>query len=133
MIAVLGVIFGYIIGYFTREELADGERYFRVFQALILAVLAASFYGSWLKFGLAVLAFGLGFFGVGAEYILLGYIAASGFSGWGLLAGNFLTSSLVFLYGLPYGSRLYLHKRLIGLLLCVGLFLVGAIAGVILK
>ncbi len=105
IIAFLGCLLGYLIAKFTKEELKDGEIYFKILEFVILLILPLvllSYSFNWVLL-LVGLLFGVFF---RFEYFYFG------FSGlFRLESINFLGSALIFLYGFPYGSLVYYHKK----------------------
>ncbi len=100
----LGLIAGRILKSFAKEEIKPGKRYFKLFEKFILIILVFVF----AYFNLNL----FGFFG-----LIIGFIASSFFQviyfylGLGLFFSffaskeyNLLTASLIFIYGLFYGT-----------------------------
>ncbi|MBS3151886.1 hypothetical protein J4230_00590 [Candidatus Woesearchaeota archaeon] len=107
IIVILGCFFGYLIARLTKEELKKGLVYFKILELFILALLPFIFlYHSFnIFFFILGMLFGFVF---RYEYFYFGVGFFSSFLNKDL---NFLTSSLIFIYGLPYGSVLFFVKK----------------------
>jgi len=106
ILAFLGLVVGYIIAFFTKEELKSGFIYFKVLELVTLFSLALLFL--YPSFNFILFFFGLifgFFFRFPYFYFGFGLVALSDIN---LL---FLGSVLVFLYGLPTGSLIFLEKK----------------------
>ena len=112
----LGVLAGLGLGYFAKEELRHGRKYFLWMQNIIL-VIAGIFVLYSLNLNL-ILFIVLGL----ALTLVLAYFEPNAIIGYGLLAllvflsiGNdnlfILMTSLVFLYGFPTGSLFLIRKK----------------------
>ena len=107
-ISAIGIIAGFFLGKYTKEELKDGEKYFIAIEKTILFILII-FLLYIIKFNPLMVLFSL----IGALtyhkirkiYFNLGLIF--------ILINTFILeiSSLIFMFGLPYGSRLYYKKE----------------------
>lgn len=107
VISLLGLIIGYVIAKYTKEELKKGKIYFQIIEIVTLVAII------WIllnNFQLIpyVLGLTIGYF-FRYEYFYLGLGAVNN------LENNliFLHSSLIFLYGLAYGSINYRNVNLI--------------------
>ena len=105
IIAFLGLIAGYILSKFTKEEIKVGRRYFIWLKKVILFILAIALiynvWGDyWVLIGGVVLGFIIAF--VINLYFFLGLALFSSFS----ISNNFvlLVAALVFMFGLAFGS-----------------------------
>lgn len=101
-IAFFGCILGYFIGRFTNEELKQNSLYLNILEIIILFIL--SFYFLYSSFNL------ISFF-VGIVFGLL-FKFEYFYFGIGIFSSqDFLSSAMIFVYGLPYGSLAYYNKR----------------------
>ncbi len=117
-IALIGLFFGIFLAYFIKEEIEPGRIYFLVLEIIVLMVLILFSF----KFQIISLIFGLIFgFIIKKEYFYFGIGLVSSTVNKDL---NFLYSSLVFVYGMPYGSLLVYEGNLNKLYLDLILFLV---------
>ena len=116
LVSFLGCIFGYIIARFTKEELKPGLIYFKISELVILLILSLSFLYS--SFNLILLLTGI-IFGIFLRFEYL-------YFGLGVISSlNFLTSALVFIYGLFYGSLIFYYKKWKNLVYSLILFFLG--------
>ncbi len=105
LIAFLGLLGGYVLTFLAKEEIKPGKKYFLILQRLILIALALLLLSKvWTTTAFIIpLILGLlvGFF-LKVRYLYLGLALAAAVN----LPMDFfvLVASLVFLYGLPYGS-----------------------------
>src|SRR3989344_1730978 len=106
-LSFLGSFLGYFIGKSTQEELEVSKIYFRILEVVILFILVLIFlfnnFNLWVFLIGIVVAFFLKF-----EYLYFGLGLVSSFLSKDL---TFLSSILVFIYGLPYGSLLFIEKK----------------------
>lgn len=113
-ISYLGIVAGFFLAYFTRDEMEEARKHFPILQRLPLiaaAAFALSFYGisGWWKIAayIAAMAFLAFWMRLSAAYAALGILA-------GALAGNqgiFLAvCTLTFLFGLLSGSAQFARK-----------------------
>lgn len=120
VVAFFGCFLGYLIGKFTKEELKDGQTYFKILELIILFVLSLTFL--YYSFEIVLFVFGI-FFSImfRKEYFYFGFGLFSS-----LFNNNlaFLASSLVFIYGLPYGTLLYYNKKFMSLIYSLVLFFI---------
>ncbi len=116
IISILGIITGYLIANYTKEELNKGMLYFKVIEILCLLSIV---YLSLSNFNLLLFASG-----VFAALILKFDYFYIGLSSLNTLdaASRFVHSSLIFVYGLANGSINYGNKKII--LVNVALFFV---------
>ncbi len=103
IVSFLGCILGYFTAKFTKEELKKGAVYFRLIQIIILILLI--YYFIPMNFRLYLFLFGV-LIGVifRFEYFYFGFIASSFYN-------IIISSLLIFLYGLPYGTLIYYLKK----------------------
>lgn len=108
LIALIGILLGYLIAKFTKEELKSGLIYFKLLEIILLLILIiGSLYFSF-NIYLFIIGIIVGVF-IRFEYLYFGILLVSSLFNKELL---FLNSSLVFVYGLPCGSIIYLKKNL---------------------
>ena len=105
VIAFLGVVVGYILSKFTKEEIKPGRKYFIWLKKIILFILAIALlynvWGDyWVLIGWVVFGFIVAF--LINLYFFLGLALFSSFS----ISNDFvlLVAALVFMFGLPFGS-----------------------------
>jgi hypothetical protein len=107
LIVFSGLLFGILLAYISPEELDGGKKYFEIFSLLVLfgifLVLIHYF-----KFSVIGLVLG----------VISGYFLKRVYFYFGLglvlshvLGFNLLFSSLVFIFGLPYGSLLVIKSK----------------------
>ena len=101
-ISFFGCILGYLTGKFTKEELKQSSFYLNILELIILFIL--SFYFLYSSFNLILFFVGL-FLGLlfKFEYFYFGAGVVSG--------QDFLSSALIFVYGMPYWSLVYYKKK----------------------
>ncbi|MEK6826035.1 MAG: hypothetical protein AABX90_00225 [Nanoarchaeota archaeon] len=125
VIAFLGMILGIVLNKLATEEIKFGKfgaRYFVWMKRIVLFFILISILyladNFLIVIGFAILGFIAGVFF--SEYLFLGISMVIGF----LFSGEILIwlSSLVFLYGLPYGSMMRRVKR--GHIYLLGLFFI---------
>lgn len=116
IVSFLGCIIGYFIAKFTKEELKKGEIYFKILELVVLLSLVVVFLFNSFNVLFLILGLVLGFL-LRFEYFYFGLGLVS--------VVDFLGSALVFLYGLPYGSLTFYHKKKKYLFFSFILFLVG--------
>ena len=121
-IAVIGIFLGVIISRFTKDEFKQGSLYFKILEIIILFVL--TFITIKINFNYLLFIFGIiiGFF-VRYEYFYFGVSIVNTIL---VKDFNFLISSLVFLYGLPFGTLLNL-KNIKSVILQIVLFLLPVV------
>ena len=97
LISFLGQFIGWFIANRTEEELKDGRKYFLVLTNLLIASLII--FSIYYSFNIYLLIIGLiiGFF-INKEYLFFSVLA---------MRNDVLLNSLIFIYGLPYGSLNY--------------------------
>ncbi len=118
-VAFLGCLIGYLIARFSKEELKKGEIYFKILELVVLLSLVVVFLFN--SFNLLFLIFGL-VIGVVLRYEYF-------YFGLGLVpVADFLSSALVFVYGLPHGSLAFYHKKKKHLFFSLILFLAGLLS-----
>ena len=116
LISFLGVVFGGLIANFTKEELKSGEKYFRVLCILLMSIIITFVLYSTLILNtknLIYFALVLLFGAIIGLYLRIKYFYFGlAFALTAISKQNFLLlASLVFLFGLPYGSLLFLGKK----------------------
>ena len=102
-ISIIGIFLGLIIANYTKEELKAGKKYFIILEVILLATLIITT----IKFNFNYLLFIFG--------LILGFIIRYEYFYFGISIintitnkdYNFLVSSLVFLYSLPFGTLLF--------------------------
>lgn len=101
LIALVGQFIGLILAKFTKEELKQGKIYFNILKNIILVsiIISTLFY----KLDIIYLILGL----------VLALVIKKEYFYFGLISNNLLFSSLIFIYGLPYGSLNNNFKKLI--------------------
>src|SRR3989344_8836269 len=100
-ISFVGLFAGLLLAIYTKEELKSGEKYFTLLTKVILAtIIFVLLY--YTKFNLLFLFIGaiIGYF-VNKIYLYLGMSVIISYVS---KEFNILTVSLVFLFGLPYGT-----------------------------
>ncbi len=117
LLAVLGLFFGILISFYTKEELKDGEKYFKILEFIILIAL---FFLTF-KYNTSLL-----FLVIGA---LLGITIRNIYFFFGILLGSsfvvsFIDIILVFVFGLANGSRIYYSNNKKLLYVSCGLFFI---------
>ena len=99
IIAYLGQLAGYFLGKNSPEEMKPGTKYFSILKYIFLVSILI--YSITQPFNLYLLIAGL----------VLGYFIKNEFLAFGCLTLHYLPSILIFLYGLPYGTELYIKKN----------------------
>lgn len=107
-VSFLGILIGYFIAKSTKEELKPGMKYFIILELIILFLISSLFlfYSPDLFLFIFGLLFGFVFrfeyfyFGIGLFSLIFN------------LDLSFLISSLIFIYGLPYGGILFYTKKI---------------------
>lgn len=113
LIAFLGLVAGFILGKYTKEELKDGKKYFILLERLILFILIV-FMLYRVDFSLLVVfCFFVGmlfFYKLDKSYFYLGMLMVLSL----FLSKDFLmnVTFLIFVFGLPYGSIFYQKKKI---------------------
>ncbi|MFA4887011.1 MAG: hypothetical protein WC595_02255 [Candidatus Nanoarchaeia archaeon] len=110
LISLLGLIIGVIIARSAKEEFLSGKKYFMLFRAILLLALI----------GVVLSNFSIIPFLVG---LLVGCIVRKEYLYFGLLNPSSAVSSLIFIYGFPYGTLKY--DRKFSILLDIILFSIG--------
>lgn len=97
LISFLGQFIGWFIANRTEEELKDGRKYFLILTNLLIVLLII--FSVYYSFNVYLLIMGLiiGFF-INKEYLFFSVLA---------MRNDVLLNSLIFIYGLPYGSLNY--------------------------
>jgi len=112
LIALLGQFFGLLLAKLTKEELKPGKKYFSILRVVFLISILVFLF---LK-GFNV------FYFLGG--LLVGLIIRKEYFYFGLISNNPVSASLIFIYGLPYGT---LNKDLMKLIYNSGFFIVALI------
>ena len=114
IIAFLGSVAGIILARIAKEEIEPGKKYLNILQRVLLFILFIGFlYNTKLSI-YSVLAFAIGF--IVSTLIKYKYFYLGIASTLSLIAHSQLTifvNSIIFLYGLPYGSLLKDNKKII--------------------
>ena len=105
-VSFLGCFLGYITARFTKEELKSGKNYFNILELIIMFILLVILIYYSFDLSLFLIGILLGLI-LRFEYFYFGAAIASSFN----LNLSFLSSALVFVYGLPYGSLIYYYKK----------------------
>ena len=99
IIGFLGQIAGYFLGMNSPEEMKSGKKYFIILKYIFL--ISILIYILTQPFNLYLLIAGL----------ILGFIIKNEYLAFGCLPIHYIPSILIFLYGLPYGTELYIKKN----------------------
>ena len=112
IISFLGQYLGYIIAYFTQDELKQGNIYFRLIEIVCLSYLF--FFNHDLILWLFLIGFMLGFL-FNSEYFFFPVFS------------NFISLFILFIYGLAYGTLNFkkLNKLNCNVLLIIPLFILS--------
>src|SRR3989344_2481156 len=97
LLAFLGLIFGRVIAKYTKDEIEQSKKYFKILEkTLLFSIILTMLY--FVNFNiLMIFIFVLGF--------ILGYFFWKPYLYLGLgLVSSYLLTSLVFMYGLVYGT-----------------------------
>lgn len=113
LIAFIGQFVGLILAKLTKEEIKFGEIYFNLLKFILLIVIIA--FSSVNDFNIFYLIVG----------IILALIIKEEYFYFGLIANSLLFASLIFIYGLPYGS--FNHKKIFKFILNIPLFFIPLI------
>ncbi|MEK6861566.1 MAG: hypothetical protein AABY07_06355 [Nanoarchaeota archaeon] len=114
LLGFTGSIFGVILKRIAQEEIGPGKKYFNIMQRLFLFILLVAFLYH-IKLGIfSIILFIIGYLIsslVRYKYLYLGIASALSL----LINSEFplLVNSIIFLYGLPYGSLLKNNSKLI--------------------
>lgn len=92
ILAFIGQFIGHIIAKITKEEIKPGKIYFNWLKNILLLIIIISCI--YFQFNLLFLIIGLA----------IGLIINKEYFYFGLISNNLLFGSLVFIYGLPYGT-----------------------------
>ena len=114
ILASLGLLCGFVLAKFVKEELEAGDRYFLYLKwILAITIIGLLFYYT---FNVFVIVIGLIFlfilyfkqknYLVEVEYALLGILYHLAFT-----IKSYEVIGLIFVYGLPAGTRYYTHKK----------------------
>lgn len=110
LVSFLGLVAGMILAKVSPEEMGPGKRFFRVMRLSIILLLGVMLlYYSEMNLILLAIGIAIGFF------LRLGYLYLGAAIVGALLASRealLMISSLVFMYGLPYGTLLESSKRM---------------------
>ena len=92
LIAFAGQFIGYLIAKSAKEEIKPGKLYFNLLKNILLLIIIS--FSIYYQFNILYLIFGL----------ILGLIIKKEYFYFGLISNSLLFSSLIFIYGLPYGT-----------------------------
>ena len=95
IISLLGQYIGYILASKTKEELKEGEKYFKLTCSILSLIMGI--YSLTVSFNIILLIIGL----------ILGFLISKEYLYFGLISNNVFLASLIFIFGLPYGSLKY--------------------------
>ncbi|MFH0870203.1 MAG: hypothetical protein V1866_04055 [archaeon] len=113
LIVFLGVFVGLLVGYFTKEELVPGRKYFEMLKDLLfIAILIVFFAKNWSVVFVLLIALLVIIFSFSKEREALYYLSLAPmlFLAW-LYNGFAIMAPLAFLYGFPIGT-LYLFEHI---------------------
>jgi len=134
LLTSLGLLAGFILARYVKEELKDGDRYFLILKDILaVVILAMLFVATWNVFVIVIglifmfiLYFNRKNYLINVEYALLGILFFLAFT-----LQNKIVMALIFVYGLPAGTHYYAHKKkwldivvsiLVFMVVAVGLF-----------
>jgi len=114
LLTSLGLLAGFILARYVKEELKDGDKYFILLKdVLAVVILGILFVATWNVFIVVIgliLLFMLYFnrknYLITIEYALLGILFFLAFN-----LQNKLVMALIFVYGLPAGTHYYAHQK----------------------
>lgn len=112
VISFIGQYAGYLIAYFSQDELEEGKKYFQVIEIIcLLLLLYFNFIFSWL----IILGLVISLFIVKKEYFYLGVFT------------GFVNYLIIFIYGLAYGTLNYdnMKRLLLNILFTLPLYLLS--------
>jgi len=95
IISLLGQYIGYILASKTKEELKEGEKYFKLTFSILLLIIGI--YSLIISFNIILLIIGL----------ILGFLIRKEYLYFGLISNAIFIASLIFIFGLPYGTLKY--------------------------
>src|SRR3989344_9458494 len=95
IISLLGQYIGYILASKTKEELKEGEKYFKLTCSILSLIMGI--YSLTVSFNIILLIIGL----------ILGFLISKEYLYFGLISNNVFIASLIFIFGLPYGTLKY--------------------------
>ena len=115
IISLIGQYIGYLLASKTKEELKEGEKYFKL--TCLFLLLITGIYSLIISFNIILLTIGL----------ILGFLISKEYLYFGLISNNVFTASLIFIFGLPYGTLKYknLNQLNFNLILFVFSFIIG--------
>ena len=115
IISLIGQYIGYLLASKTKEELKQGEKYFKLICLILLLIIGI--YSLIISFNFILLITGL----------ILGFLIRKEYLYFGLISNNVFTASLIFIFGLPYGTLKYknLNQLNFNLILFVFSFIIG--------
>lgn len=118
----ISCLFGYLIAKFTKEELKSGAIYFKILELIIILICCILFLFNDFNLLFFIIGLVIGII-IRFEYLYFGLGLSSS------LVFNqefvFVISSLVFIYGLAYGSLIYYYKKWKYLVYSSVLFILG--------
>lgn len=114
IISSSGLLAGYLLSQYVKEELKKGDKYFQYLRyTLALLIFGLIFYFTWNTYiivialiYLFVLYFNKKYYLINCEYALLSIILYLA-----MTINLSLIPGLIFIYGLPTGTRYHYHKR----------------------
>ena len=112
LISFIGQFIGYLIAKLAKEEIKPGKIYFNLLKNILLLIIIG--FSIYYQFNIFYLISGL----------ILGLIIKKEYFYFGIIANNLLFSSLIFIYGLPYGT---LNNNLKKIIYNIPLFLITLI------
>jgi|SRR3989338_8536912 len=99
IISLLGQYIGYILASKTKEELKQGKKYFKLTCLILLLLIGV--YSLTVSFNVILLVIGL----------ILGFLISKEYLYFGLISNNVFIASLIFIFGLPYGTLNYKNTK----------------------
>lgn len=99
LFVVVGIFFGWLLAKKIPEELKDGERYFKLFEIIILVILCLFLLKDFVWY----------LFLIG---LLVSYFIRKEYLYFGLIDINSFLLSLIFLYSLPFATLRFKSKEL---------------------
>ena len=101
LLSFIGLLAGILIARYTKEELAQGKRYFLWIKGICLIIISLILIYQFKLSWVILLGLIIGYF-IDVEYLCFGLVL--------VLTQNFLVSLMVFIFGLAYGSLLKINK-----------------------
>ena len=97
LLSFIGILVGILIARYTKEELAQGKRYFLWIKSICLIIISLILIYQFKLSWVILLGLIIGYF-IDVEYLCFGLVL--------VLTQNFLAALIVFIFGLAYGSLL---------------------------